>query len=484
MVHFRAVGALGALALVPVVAGVLALVTLAAALVAAARGSWAFATVWGALAVLVAAALVTCLRSALRSRQEPTPGPQLPRGAHPRLWAEIDAVARIVGSDVPDRVVLTPDVNAAVRQTTEGRELLVGLPLLAAFNVGELRSVLAHELAHFAGGEVALSARTARAWHFVGDLTDRSDPLERPLLAAYQRFASVVAYPAAQDAEQAADLASLRVTGSDDSQSALRMMIALDLAWAALESDYLALFARSGARASLTHGLRQMVVANSASVAALADDLISEETATWRSTHPTVRQRLVSLQAAGRHTPSIDVGPAQADALAATLLTGGDTWLTDAEGDLLSRPLPLTSWAQVLDRSIGREVMDDGMEAACRITGHTPSEPPTLDEVLEAVSAQAPIGAWFMPGGTAQEIQVASHRVLQSIVVTALLATKHVRVSESWDGPWHLVDRDELPVDVSDVCGRALASGQGMRELRTWLIMHRVHLARPLRLPE
>lgn len=226
-----------------------------------------------------------------------------------------------------------------------------------------------------------------------------------------------------------------------------------------------------------------MVVANSASVAALADELISQETATWRSTHPTIRQRLAGLRSAGRHLPSAAVGPADADALASSLLTGGDTWLTDAEGSLLSRPLPLTSWAHVLAASVGREVMDDGLDAIHRVTGCSPETPPTLDQVLAAVAEQTPVGALFVTG-TPDEVEMASHRVLQSIAATALLAARHVRVSESWDGPWHLVDRDEQPVEVADLCARALASHEGMHALRCFLVRHQVHLDRPVRPPE
>ena len=59
----------------------------------------------------------------------------------------------------PERIYLAPDVNAAVFQRGgllgfDGkRVLLVGLPLIDALTVRQLRAVIAHQFGHFYGGD-------------------------------------------------------------------------------------------------------------------------------------------------------------------------------------------------------------------------------------------------------------------------------------------------------------------------------------------
>src|SRR5207244_3243782 len=81
-----------------------------------------------------------------------------------------DELAHIAQTRGPDEVRLVPEVNAAVMEQASllglqsgKRSMMIGLPLLAGMSVGELRSVLAHELGHYGGGHTKLSALTYRA---------------------------------------------------------------------------------------------------------------------------------------------------------------------------------------------------------------------------------------------------------------------------------------------------------------------------------
>ena len=86
--------------------------------------------------------------AAYKHRPEPAEGVDVTRDQHPDLWAEVDRLAASAQTEPPARIVIVPEVNAAVTEVAGSREMLIGLPLLATFTVGQLRAVLAHELGH------------------------------------------------------------------------------------------------------------------------------------------------------------------------------------------------------------------------------------------------------------------------------------------------------------------------------------------------
>jgi Zn-dependent protease with chaperone function len=90
------------------------------------------------------------------------PGPLLERSAHPRLFSELDRIAAWLHEPVPSEVYLIPDVNAWVTDRggilgVGGRRVMgLGLPLVSILTVSEFRAILAHEFAHYYGGDTRL----------------------------------------------------------------------------------------------------------------------------------------------------------------------------------------------------------------------------------------------------------------------------------------------------------------------------------------
>ena len=88
-------------------------------------------------------------------------GELLTEQQEPRLWARVKALAEKVGTTPPDHIVGGIDTNFFVTQVPmklngkelSGRILFVSLPLLRIFAEAETDAVLAHELAHFRGGD-------------------------------------------------------------------------------------------------------------------------------------------------------------------------------------------------------------------------------------------------------------------------------------------------------------------------------------------
>lgn len=89
-------------------------------------------------------------------------GPLLRRRDAPELFAWIAEIARRLGVQPPAELRLAYLPCCGVVAGPRAEALLVGLPLLQILSRGELRAVLAHELAHLARGDATGAARSAR----------------------------------------------------------------------------------------------------------------------------------------------------------------------------------------------------------------------------------------------------------------------------------------------------------------------------------
>jgi heat shock protein HtpX len=110
----------------------------------------------------VAAAGVVLWSVAPRPDRFTPPGPEIREADQPRLFAELRAVAAATGQRMPAHVYVVAEVNAFVAQRGgivglgSRRVMGLGLPLLRAVQVDELRAVIAHEMGHFYGGDTRL----------------------------------------------------------------------------------------------------------------------------------------------------------------------------------------------------------------------------------------------------------------------------------------------------------------------------------------
>jgi Zn-dependent protease with chaperone function len=88
------------------------------------------------------------------------PGLLLDPAAQPRLFAELENIAGSLNEPMPSEVYLIGDVNAWVGDRGgffgSRRVMGLGLPLLSILTVSQFRAVLAHEFAHYYGGDTKL----------------------------------------------------------------------------------------------------------------------------------------------------------------------------------------------------------------------------------------------------------------------------------------------------------------------------------------
>jgi Zn-dependent protease with chaperone function len=96
-------------------------------------------------------------------------GEVLTRAASPALWARVDALCRRLGTQPATHIVGGIDDNFFVTEhpvhvgphVLTGRTLFVSLSLLKRLDKAEADAVLAHEMAHFSGGDTEYSKRTS-----------------------------------------------------------------------------------------------------------------------------------------------------------------------------------------------------------------------------------------------------------------------------------------------------------------------------------
>lgn len=134
------------------------------------EGGWLLAL---AGAFLLVIGVVHAVR-VLWTRSEPPDGLLVTQQDLPELFADIETMRRELGARRFDRVYLTPELNASVREEPKfgvvgprAHLLCLGLPLMHCMSRDEFRSVIAHELGHLSarhGRFGAMLYRLRRSW--------------------------------------------------------------------------------------------------------------------------------------------------------------------------------------------------------------------------------------------------------------------------------------------------------------------------------
>ncbi|MFI5455611.1 MAG: M48 family metalloprotease [Isosphaerales bacterium] len=152
-------------------------------------------------------------------------GPVLARVDAPLLFTTIDTVGRRLGVKPPGQVRLTYLPCCGVVAWGRSRALLIGLPLFRVLTQGELRAIVAHELAHLARGDATRAARSARFVEALEQAVERNGRRVRGPLGAWARYclreASWLIEPVARGQEARADRCAAAIAGGSAASSAL-----------------------------------------------------------------------------------------------------------------------------------------------------------------------------------------------------------------------------------------------------------------------
>lgn len=289
---------------------VVALLQLAAV---AALGVWLFGHTNGIVTGKVLLPLVVALGAvavglwrAIRTKNEPAPGLIVTEREAPGLWANVRELATAVGTRAPDEIRLVPEVNAAVAEQSRmlglvggRRTLYVGLPLLQAMRIDQLRSVLAHELGHYSGNHTRLGAVAYRGRLAIAETLERISP-RNPIgwvFKGYSRLYLMVDNAASRRQELEADRSSVLLAGQDAAASALRTLPALDAAWGFFMRRYV----EPGWSAELVPddlfgGFGQLLHARRDEITEMRENTPDREPSPW-DTHPPIGVRVAAMAA-------------------------------------------------------------------------------------------------------------------------------------------------------------------------------------------
>jgi len=250
------------------------------------------------------------------------PGPRLNPAGQPRLFAELDSVARAVGEAMPEEVYVTPEMNAGVLQRGRRRVMVLGLPLMQVMTVSQMRAVLAHEFGHYYGGDTRLGPWIYRTRETIertlSGLSRTSSFLQLPFLW-YGRLFLRVTQAVSRQQELAADALAARTIGAAPMMDGLRALARGSIAFGAYwQQDVLPLVA-AGFRPPLADGFSRYL-AEPETMQKVGRQAAAAESAQAKSdpydSHPPDAERIAALAA-------MPPGPSQTDGAAAVALVDG-----------------------------------------------------------------------------------------------------------------------------------------------------------------
>ncbi len=269
------------------------------------------------------------------------PGPELTAAAHPRLFAELSAIAAEFRERMPASVYVMMAPNAWVAQRGgllgfgSRRVMALGYPMLALLTVSELRAVIAHEFAHYYGGDTALGPWTSKTREAIilslqrlssdsGILHTLSEwaviAILRLLvfgtLALYWKLFLRLTLAVSRQAEYRADELASAIAGAEPLLESLRQLTLAGFGWTTYWTTEAVPSLESGFRPPLADGFRRFLAAPEIErqIQPELKKELAQETPLALATHPTFQQR--SQRARSHKYPAA----AQDDAPALSLL--------------------------------------------------------------------------------------------------------------------------------------------------------------------
>jgi heat shock protein HtpX len=230
------------------------------------------------------------------------PGPRLNPAGQPRLFAELEGVARAVGEPMPSEVYITPEMNAGVLRRGRRRVMVLGLPLMQVMSISQMRAVLAHEFGHYHGGDTALGPWIYRTRETI-DRTLRgvsraSELLQLPFLW-YGRMFMRITQSVSRRQELAADELAARTVGSRPMIEGLRALARGAIAFNAYWRYEFVPMIEAGFQPPLADGFEAFmsqpdIVKRSAEA---ADEQLASARADPYDSHPPDAERIAALAA-------------------------------------------------------------------------------------------------------------------------------------------------------------------------------------------
>jgi heat shock protein HtpX len=246
------------------------------------------------------------------------PGLLLERAAHPKLFSELDGISSSLGETLPREVYLIGGANAFVADRGgllgfgSRRVMGIGLPLLSTLTLSEFRAVLAHEFAHFYGGDTRLGPWVYRSQSAMIRIFENMGKIEvfqrvgiiQLLHAAVSKilewyflfFLKVINFISRKQEYRADELACL-IAGARPMMEGLRKIHAAGLAWPAYWVSEVWPVVGKGCLPAIGDGFLQFLAAPP--IAEQLQRAVQNEIAEGKTnpfdTHPPLRDRISAI---------------------------------------------------------------------------------------------------------------------------------------------------------------------------------------------
>ena len=251
------------------------------------------------------------------------PGLLLEPSAHPELFEEIERLATDLKEPIPEEVYLIGAVNAWVADRGgilgfgSRRVMAIGLPLFSILSISEFRGVLAHEFAHYYGGDTKLGPFVYRTQSAVARALQNTARfgagVSLPwLFRLAQRgvahlldwyfllFLRVINFVSRKSEFRADELACI-IAGSSAVAGGLRKIHGAGSAWPSYWVSEVAPLVTSGYIPPIAAGFRQFLAAPTVAPQIeryLAKELVAGASDPYDS-HPPIRERLAAVNGNG-----------------------------------------------------------------------------------------------------------------------------------------------------------------------------------------
>ncbi|MFD4641444.1 M48 family metallopeptidase [Lentzea sp. NPDC058436] len=420
-----------------------------------------------ALALVLGGPPLVAMAVAVWSSPKPS-GSALTRATHPELWRHVDELARIAGTRGPDDIRLVSEPNAGVWERHGTRYLELGLPFVAGMSIGELRSVLAHELGHYGGGHTKVSAFTYRAKLALGLGAGRFDTTG--VLYAWARLYALVAASESRKHEQFADEVSVAAAGREATTRSLLRTGPLGEAWADYLRWYVSLAVIAGRTPPLLEGFRAYLdhPRRVHQLREIEPLLAAQEPSSVFDSHPPIRERVATI---ARLFPSYGVAEAVDERSAWSLLDGTSS---DAVASLIEVQGPPITWEELapLTGPLLVRRYADGLRHAGRVS----KIGDTLGAVLTALEqgrlhdlTGRPVDASLTPEAVHDAAVDAVTELLGCMVADQLVSANRAVLELNWGGLFVLRMADGAAVYPDDLVAPAVRDANRVPEVRSWL---------------
>ncbi len=412
------------------------------------------------LTIAVAFGVLVALWRVIRAKGEEPSGLPVGPDQATQLWHAVRELAAASKTRPPDAILLVPDVNAAVTEDAKlmglvggRRRLYLGVPLLQALSVAQMRSVIAHELGHFSRQHTRLGAIAYRGRMAIqATVAQLEGRLSGWIFKMYAKVYFLVEAAVSRRQELEADEASVRAAGRATAQSALRELPVVDATWGFYFERYISPGWEAGyAPREFFGGFADMLAARADELERLRAEPPPDEQSRWDS-HPPVAARIAAMDAMPDVSVSIDTRPASHllpmfDQLCASL----------AERAVNYGGRKVVSWDEFSAISVVTEEqreVDTVYRSAARLVGSPQADLGTVLGIVES-GRLGELAEQFFPSATRKEAREQFAGQMELLFRVAAVRSGVAKWRHSWSGRPEFVRADGSALDLTEVATQA-----------------------------